>query len=126
MATRDLHTKVGEMEFENLFSGNEPAALVRGGVIAKGETETTYKRGSLMAKKDGKLVLLGSDESAVADCVLADEVTVGTTDDENVVVYVEGDFNEEALTVADDYTITEADRDALRTKRIYLGGVMAL
>jgi len=197
MATRDLHTKVGTMEFENLFAGNEPAALVGGGVIAKGVAEKTYKRGSLMAKDaDGKLILIGSDVDATgtysgtgdgstkkfsvidggnpsskltevkvdgtattaytynpvtgeilfttapanskaiaikytvgggnADCVLADDVTVGTTTDENVVVYVEGNFNEAALTVATDYTITEADRDVLRTKRIYLGGVMAL
>ena len=61
-----------------------------------------------------------------ADCVLADDVEVGTTADENVVVYVEGNFNEDALIVAEDYTITEADKDELRTKRIYIGGVMAL
>ena len=41
-------------------------------------------------------------------------------------VYVEGNFNEDALIVAEDYTITEADKDELRTKRIYIGGVMAL
>lgn len=197
MATRDLHEKVGEMAFDNLFAGNEPAALVRGGTIAKGAAKATYKRGSLMAKgADGKLYLLGSDVDATgtysgtgdgstkkfsvidggdassvltevkvdgtavtaysynpvtgeilfetapansktiaikyttgggnADCVLADDVEVGTTADENVVVYVEGNFNEDALIVAEDYTITEADKDELRTKRIYLGGVMAL
>lgn len=135
MATRDLHTKVGEMEFDNLFAGNEPAALVRGGTIRKLGAKATLVRGTILAKSggsagDGKLVVLGTtaatNETLTPDCVLCDDIEVGTTDDENVVVYVEGDFNEAALTVASGYTITEADRDALRTKRIYLGGVMAL
>lgn len=126
MATRDLHEKVGTMEFDNLFAGTEPAALVRGGTIAKGTEEVVLKRGTLLGKKDGKLSIYGGGEGVTPDCILCDDTVVGTTDDENVVVYVEGDFNEEALIVADDYTITETDRDALRTKRIYLGGVMEL
>jgi len=58
-----------------------------------------------------------------ADCVLAEDVTVGTTNDENVPVYVTGDFNIDALIVAEDYTITQADKDTLRTKGILLGTV---
>ena len=135
MAARDLHNTVGTMEYENLFAGNEPAALVRGGTIRKLGTAATLKRGTILAKSsgtggDGKLVILGTtagaNETLTPDCILCDDIEVGTTDDENVVVYVEGDFNEAALTVDENYTITEADRDALRTKRIYLGGVMAL
>lgn len=135
MATRDLHEKVGEMAFDNLFAGTEPAALVRGGTIRKLSAKATLVRGTILAKSggsagDGKLVILGTtaatNETLTPDCILCDDIEVGTTDDENVVVYVEGDFNEAALTVDENYTITEADRDALRTKRIYLGGVMAL
>ena len=194
MATRDLHEKVGSVEFEQLFASIDPPARVRPGTIAKGAAEATYKRGSLLGKRaDGKLILLGSDaddtgtfsatgngtatvfdvipggdpssvltevkvdgaavtaytyhpltgqivfDSAPAntksiaikytvgggnaDCVLAEDVTVGTTSDENVPVYVTGDFNIEALIVAEDYTITQADKDALRTKGILLGTV---
>jgi hypothetical protein len=56
-----------------------------------------------------------------ADCVLADDTVVGTSTDENVLVYVSGHFNASALTVAEDYTITEADKDLLRMKGILLG-----
>lgn len=135
MAERDLHTKVGVMEYEKLFASTEPAALVRGGTIRKLSAKATLARGTILAKSggsagDGKLVILGTtaatNETLTPDCILCDDIEVGTTDDENVVVYVEGSFNEEALIVAENYTITEADRDALRLKRIYLGGVMAL
>lgn len=59
----------------------------------------------------------------VPDCVLTDEVVVGTTNDENVAVYVSGCFNEAALIMAEGYSLTEADRDALRMKGILLGTV---
>jgi hypothetical protein len=59
-----------------------------------------------------------------ADCVLCDDITVGTTSDENVAVYVSGCFNEDALIMDEDYTLTEADKDELRKKGILLGTVM--
>lgn len=127
MAQRDLHNKIGSFEPEKLFAGNEPAALVRGGTIAKGAAETTYKRGTLMEKdSSGKLHIRGTANANSPDCVLTDDVTVGTAADENVTVYISGYFNEEALIVAEDYTITETDRDVLRTKGILLGGVQAI
>lgn len=195
MATRDLHEKIGSVEYEKLFAGMEPRAIVKPGTIAKGAAEATYKRGTLLAKgADGKLYLMGSDVDATgtasatgdgatkkftviaggdpssvltevkvdgtavtaysynpvtgeivfdsapangksiaikyttgggnADCVLCDDVTVGTTDDENVAVYVSGCFNEDALIMDEDYALTEADRDELRKKGILLGTVM--
>ena len=196
MATRDLHEKVGSFEYEKLFAGIDPPARVRGGVIAKGVAESTYKRGTLLEKgADGKLYLMGTNaggtkteefngdgatttftlaatvkplqvkavvgttETAVSynaqtgvvtfstapasgtknvkisyeaaganspDCVLTDDTTVGTTEDESVTVYISGNFNEDALIVASGYTITEADKDELRKKGILLGGVQAL
>lgn len=55
-----------------------------------------------------------------ADCVLAEDITVGTTTDENALVYIGGCFNESELIVAEGYAISEADRDTLRTKGIIL------
>ena len=133
MAIRDLHEKIGSVEFEKLFAGMQPPAIVKPGVIRKLGTAGTLKRGSLLAKSsgsagDGKLVIFGTtaatNETLTADCVLCDDIEVGTTDDENAAVYVSGDFNEAALIVATGATITEADRDALRTKGILLGTVM--
>ena len=133
MATRDLHEKIGSVEYEKLFAGMQPPAIVKPGVIRKLGTASTLKRGTLLAKSsgsagDGKLVIFGttaaSNETLTADCVLCDDIEVGTSNDENVAVYVSGDFNEAALIVATGATITEADRDALRTKGILLGTVM--
>lgn len=132
MATRDLHEKIGSVEFPQLFASIDPPALVRGGTIRKLAAKATLVRGTILAKSsgsagDGKLVVLGttaaSNETLTADCILTDDIEVGTSADENVTVYITGDFNIEAVTVASGYTITEDDKDALRTKGILLGTV---
>ena len=132
MATRDLHEKIGSVEFEKLFAGLEPPALVRGGVIRKLGTAGTLKRGTLLAKSggsagDGKLVIFGttaaSNETLTPDCILTDDIEVGTSADENATVYISGCFNLAALIVATGATITEADKDTLRTKGIIFGTV---
>ena len=55
------------------------------------------------------------------DCILAEDVAVGTTDDENVLVYIAGCFNEDALIITEGKTISAADKDTLRMKGILLG-----
>jgi hypothetical protein len=129
---RDLHEKLGSMEFEKLFAGLEPKALTHPATIRKLGTAATIKRGTLLAKSsgtggDGKLVVFGttagSNETLTADCVLTDDIEVGTAADENVLVYISGNFNEAALILATGATISEADRDELRKKGIILGTV---
>ncbi len=127
---RDLHEKLGSVEFEKLFAGLEPKALVHGATIRKLGTAATIKRGTLLSKSstDGKLVVFGtaaaSDETLTADCILTDDVDVGTSADENVTVYIAGNFNEAALIFeATGATISETDRDELRKKGIILGTV---
>lgn len=128
--TRDLHEKIGDVSVENLFAGLEPHALKKAGVIRKLGTAGTLKRGTLLAKSsgsagDGKLVIFGTtaatNETLTADCVLANDIDVGTSNDENALVYISGNFNEDALILASGASLTEADRDALRTKNIILG-----
>ena len=132
MATRDLHEKIGSVEFEKLFAGLEPPALVRGGVIRKLGTAATLKRGTLLAKSggsagDGKLVIFGTtaatNETLTPDCILTDDIEVGTSVDENATVYISGCFNVDALILATGATLTEADKDILRTKGIIFGTV---
>ena len=129
---RDLHEKLGSMEFEKLFAGLEPKALTHPATIRKLGTAATIKRGTLLAKSsgtggDGKLVVFGttagSNETLTADCILTDDIEVGTAADENVLVYISGNFNEAALILATGATISEADRDELRKKGIILGTV---
>ena len=129
---RDLHEKLGSMEYEKLFAGLEPKALTHPATIRKLGAAATIKRGTLLAKSsgtggDGKLVVFGtsagSNETLTADCILTDDIDVGTSADENVLVYISGNFNEAALILATGATITEADRDELRKKGIILGTV---
>jgi len=128
--TRDLHEKLGVMEQENLFAGLEPHALTKAGVIRKLGTAGTLKRGTLLAKSsgsagDGKLVIFGTtaatNETLTADCVLVRDIDVGTANDENALVYISGNFNEDALILASGASLSEADRTDLRMRGIILG-----
>ena len=128
--TRDLHEKLGSVTPENLFAGLEPHALTHAGVVRKLGTAGTLKRGTLLAKSsgsagDGKLVIFGTtaatNETLTADCILAEDIAVGTSADENALVYIQGNFNEDELILATGASLTEADRDALRMRGIILG-----
>ena len=59
------------------------------------------------------------DEVLTANCILCDDVEVGTSDDVTVPVYLTGCFNTNRCIVADSYTMTEADKDALREGGIF-------
>ena len=91
-------------------------------------TELNKRLGSmdydgLIADIYPKLVVLGTaatgDEVLTANCILCDDVEVGTSDDVTVPVYLTGCFNTNKCIVADSYTMTEADKDALREGGIF-------
>lgn len=123
---RILSRKVDSMEYDGLISGLTPEVKVTGGTIRKLTVAATYVRGTILAKSSGddKLVILGTeasgDETLTPDCILADDVEVGTDEDVSVAVYDMGCFNPDKLTVKDGYEITETDKDALRVRGIYL------
>lgn len=130
---KNLNQKIGEMEFDGLIAGLTPEIQVGGGTIRKATGEAvTLKRGTILAKSygtagDGKLVVLGTtaatNETLTPDCVLCDDIEVGTTADEAVAVYTAGCFNAGKVVVKDSYTITDADRDAMRIRDIVLKAV---
>lgn len=119
----ELSKSLGTMEFDGLIADINPKLVVSGGTIRKLSKPDTIKRGTVLAKSggtagDNKLVVLGtaaaSNEVLTACCILCDDVAVGTTDDVIAPVYLMGCFNSNKVTVADSYTMTEADKDALR------------
>lgn len=115
---RELSKKVGDMTYDGLVTDTKPEVIVSGGTIAKGAADTTYVRGTLLGKTSaGKLAIFGT-EGATADCILCDEVTVGTAEDVTVPVYIAGCFDPEKLVMADGAALTEAVKDTLRTKGI--------
>lgn len=123
----DLNKNLGTISPDDLVIGTIPRVDYRGRTIRKLGTAGTIKRGTIMARStgsagDGKLVILGTtaetNETLVPDCIIADDVEVGTTADVKVAAYVSGNFNLNKCIVADNYTITDADLDELRQRNI--------
>lgn len=123
----NLSERIGEMTFDGLITDMKPTPEVRGGVIRKLSAAATLKRGTILAKSsgtagDGKLVILGStattNETLTPDCILCDDIEVGTTSDEKVAVYTAGCFDISKVTVAASYEISEGDKDNLRMRGI--------
>lgn len=120
---RNLHNKIGEMEFDGLITDVVPDIQVRGGTIAAPDEAVTYKRGTVLAKStaSGKLYMLGSTASdgdtLTPDCILCDNTDMETSD-APVTVYTAGCFDETKVSVAEGYIITETDMDNLRKRGI--------
>lgn len=129
--SRNLNAKVGEMEYDGLVVDLVPEVEVRGGTIRKLAAATTLKRGTILAKssKDNTLVVLGTaatdGETLTPDCILCDDVAVGTDADVSVSVYTAGCFNTNRVHVADGYTISATDLDALRKYSIVFKAAFA-
>ena len=104
--------------------GNSSAEKSTADTKGTDSKEATYTRGTVFAKsaKDGKLYILGSTaasgDTLTADCILTDDVTVPATGDATTTVYLAGCFNPDKLVVKDEYTMTEADKSALRMNGI--------
>lgn len=117
--SKRLDETLGTVGYDNLINGLYPPAEPFSVVICKGSAETTYKRGTVLALAgDGKYVILGtaaaSNETLTANCVLAEDVTVGTANDETAVAYRTGHFNSNALIMDAEHTFSAADKEALR------------
>ena len=119
----ELSRKIGEMNYDGLITDITPKTEVRAGTIRKLSAVGTLKRGTILAKSsgtagDGKLVILGStaanNETLTPNCILCDDVDVGTSADVTVPVYTAGCFAAEKVIVNSGYTITDADYDTLR------------
>ncbi len=114
---KELHNKIGSMEYDGLITGLNPPIRVDGGTIAKLTAPAVLKRGTLLGKgDDGLLSVYGG--TGTPDCILCDDTEVGTTEDVPVEIYAAGCFDPEKVTVAEGYTITQADKDKLRAYSI--------
>ena len=128
--TNRLDETVGSVEYDELINSGNPAADVFSVTIRKEATEAkTLKRGTVLALSggtagDGKLVVLGitakENETLTANCILADDVEVGTTADKDATAYRTGNFNRNKLIVADGYTLKATDEEELRKCGIIL------
>lgn len=129
----ELGRKIGDMTFDGLITDITPELIVRSATIRKLAAAATLKRGTILAKSsgsagDGKYVILGTtaetNETLTADCILCDDVEVGTAADVAATVYFAGCFDPAKCAVAEGYTITEADKDKLRERGILFKAAM--
>lgn len=125
--SKRLDENLGSVGYDGLIVANEPVADVLTVTIRKEATAAaTYKRGTVLALSagDGKLVILGStattNETLTANCILAEDVEVGTTADVTVLAYRTGHFARNKLAVASGYTLKATDEEELRKVGILL------
>jgi len=130
-----LDENLGSVGYDNLINGVYPPAEVFSVTVRKGTAAATYKRGTVLAISsgtagDGKLVALGTaaatNETLTANCVLAEDVEVGTEEDATAIAYRTGHFNENTLIVAASYTLKAADKEALRSAGILLSDAVEI
>lgn len=128
--SKRLDENLGNVGYDGLIVANEPVADVLTVTIRKEATAAaTYKRGTVLALSagtagDGKLVILGStattNETLTANCILAEDVEVGTTADVTALAYRTGHFARNKLAVASGYTLKATDEEELRKDGILL------
>lgn len=128
MSTR-IDETLAQPGYDGLIIGNEPIADAFTVTIRKLSTAATLGRGTVLSLStgtagDGKMVTLGTtaetNETLTANCVLCDATSVGTSADVSALAYRTGKFNAGKLVVKSGYTMTAADKEALRDVGILL------
>lgn len=127
--SKRLDENLGSVGYDGLIVANEPVADVFTVTIRKEAAAASYKRGTVLALSagtadDGKLVILSStattNETLTANCILAEDVEVGTTADVTALAYRTGHFARNKLAVASGYTLKATDEEELRKAGILL------
>lgn len=117
---------MGTFEYDGLIIDGSHSLDVKGITIASGQGK--LQRGTVLAiGADKKAVILGTKDSTPAlysaDCILTDDVDA-TSADVYTTAYQSGKFNKGALIVKSEYKLEDTDIDTLRTKGIFVEGVM--
>ena len=124
---------MGELKYANIWNSVDVPVITGLRTIRKLSAAATYKAGTALALSggtagDGKLVILGtaaaSNETLTANCILAEDVEVGTDADVQALVFLSGHANANKLAVASSHTITAAEIEAFRAAGIYLENAM--
>jgi len=111
------NVKIGELTYANYIASNDVP-------IVTGLRTIVANAGSLKAgtalgiDANGKMAILGT-ASTTANCILAEDVEVGTAD-VKALVYLAGHFCGNKLAVKASYTITATDVENFRKEGIYL------
>lgn len=125
---------MGEVKYANIWNSVDVPIITGLRTIRKlTGAAATYKAGTALALSGGtagddNLVILGtaaaSNETLTANCILAEDVEVGTDADVQALVFLSGHANANKLAVASSHTITAAEIEAFRAAGIYLENAM--
>lgn len=121
-------------EYDGLiYDINPPADVFTVKIRKQSSDATTLKRGTVLALSTGTaddnlMVMLGTtaatNETLTANCILAEDVEVGTTEDAVALAYRTGHFASNKLIVASGKTFGAADKEALRDVGILISEAM--
>lgn len=112
---------------------NPPADVMAVKIRKETSAAATLKRGTVLALStgtagDGEYVILGtaaaSDEVLTANCILAEDVEVGTAAAATALAYRTGHFAKDKLIVASSASFGAADKEALRDVGILVSDAM--
>ncbi len=119
--SKSLVNKVGERGQDNLIARLFPRALTTAVMIAAGAGELA--RGTVLSRSgDGTCGVMA--EGGAPAYILADPVDASGTEAVPAVVYRSGNFNPNTVIVGEGYTLSEADKDALRKYGIVFTDMM--
>ena len=119
---KELCRKVGETSQDNLIAKLFPPAEPFGVKIAAGQG--VLARGAVLALSGTDYVVLDSETTGKANCVLSDPVDASGESPVTAVAYRTGHLNRKALIVAEGYTMTAADEEELRKGGILLSDML--
>ena len=121
-------------EYDGLiYDINPPADVFTGKIRKQSSDAVALKRGTVLALSTGTagdnlMVMLGTtaatNETLTANCILAEDVEVGTTEDAVALAYRTGHFASNKLIVASGKTFGAADKEALRDVGILISEAM--
>lgn len=118
---KNLVRKVGECGQDNLIAGVFPPAMTTAVKISAGAG--VLKRGTVLsAKDDGTYEAMASGGSPAY--ILVSDVDASDAEPVTAVVYRSGNFNTNAIIVADGYALSATDKDTLRKYDIILTNMM--
>jgi len=123
----DLNRLVGSSVPDNLLTDITPSAQLVHVTLLRQSPAVTLLRGTVLVTisggaNTGKAVILGTSagggETLTPSHILAEDTLVGTAAEVVAVAYRSGCFSPEHITVKATYTMTAANLDALRVRKI--------
>ena len=124
--SKRLDENLGTVGFDNLINGAYPPPEPF--TVKVKENQGVLKRGSLLAtgETEGELEPISGTTTGKANAVLAEDVDTGTEEAVVAIAYRTGHFNANTLIVKDEYEITAADKEALRSVGILLSDAVEI